>query len=330
MINLKNTGKGLIISIGLLLMIASSCNKEVITTTKPVIASAEIFSISSNAVTFRSKIVSAGSLEVTAQGLCWSKSPSPTTENNVQPGDLKDSTLFCRTIQLTPNTKYYARLFATNSAGTAYSNEIMFTTNSTVTDIDGNVYNTVSIGSQVWMVENLKTTRFVDGTNVPLITNNSDWDNLSTAVYCWYDNSTANGKIYGALYNWPTVNSGKLCPAGWHVPSDAEWSTLTNYLGGDQFVAGLLKEVGVTTVSQDITANNYSGFSALPGGSASVGNPKFLGNGYKGIWWSSTIDTNEFNIYRSISFDGNTSVERNGFMSKANALNGLSVRCIKD
>jgi len=101
-------------------------------------------------------------------------------------------------------------------------------------------------------------------------------------------------------------------------------------LGDEQFVAGLLKEVGATMVSPDKTANNYSGFSALPGGSANAGNPGFLGNGYKGIWWSTTIDMNEFNIYWSISFDGNTGVERNGFMSKANALNGLSVRCIKD
>ena len=110
-----------------------------------------------------------------------------------------------------------------------------------VTNIEGNVYKTVTIGSQVWMSENLKTTKLNDGTDIPSVTSNTEWAELSTPGYCYYDNSWSNALIYGALYNWHTVNTGKLCPTGWHVPTDEEWTTLITYLGGDTLVGGKLK-----------------------------------------------------------------------------------------
>ena len=114
----------------------------------------------------------------------------------------------------------------------------------TVTDIDGNVYNTVTIGTQVWLKENLRTTKLNDGTEIPYVTSGGIWAGLSTPGYCYYDNSWSNAITYGALYNWHTVNTGKLCPTGWHVPSNEEWETLITYLGGDSLVGGKLKETG--------------------------------------------------------------------------------------
>jgi len=326
----KHPWSNSIISIGLLLMLTSSCIKENVIEPTPKIKAPEIFSISSNAVTISSEIISEGNEDITNRGICWNTQPFPTIDNNKKDGDVKDNTIFCRTSELKPNTKYYARTFATNRIGIFYGDEIIFTTNNTVTDQDGNIYNTVTIGTQVWMVENLKTTTYNDGLEIPFISKNSAWLNLKSAVYCWYDNSQKNKDSYGALYNWGAVNSGKLCPSGWHVPTDAEWTILTDNLGGKSIAAGLLKEAETPVTFADKIATNYSGFSALPSGSAGVGTPTFLGIGNRGIWWTSTIDTNEYNIYWSMYFDGSTIIDRNGFLSRTNLLNGLSVRCIKD
>lgn len=238
---------------------------------------------------------------------------------------MKDNIISCRVSELTPNTRYYARTFVTTRKGTFYGDEIAFTTNNTVTDQEGNVYSTVTIGTQVWMVENLKTTIYNDGLPIPFISENSAWSDLYTAAYCWYDNDQKNKNSYGALYNWGAVNSGKLCPKGWHVPTDAEWTILIDKLGGISNAASQLQEVGMSDI-----ATNYSGFSAIPSGSANAGSPTFIGIGIQGRWWTSTIDTNGWNVYWSMSFDKNTPVIRNGFVSSAGLLNGLSVRCIKD
>ncbi len=113
---------------------------------------------------------------------------------------------------------------------------------STVTDIDGNVYNTVVIGSQVWLQENLKTTKFKDGSAIPNVTSDSEWGSINTPGFCWYDNDqAANKNKYGALYNWHTVNTGKLCPEGWRVPTNADWTELIDELGGETMAANKLK-----------------------------------------------------------------------------------------
>lgn len=199
----------------------------------------------------------------------------------------------------------------------------------TVTDIDGNVYHTVTIKSQTWMVENLKVTHYNDGLNdpIPNVTDNT-WGGLSSAAYCWYNNDITNKDPYGALYNWYAVNNPKLCPVGWHVPSDAEWATLISNLGGDSTsVGGYLKEAGTTHwLSPNTGADNSSGFTALPAGSHYTNNLFYL-NGKYGWYWSSTsspslpiaayheyLQYNSKAIYRTI---GSKSL-------------GFSVRCIKD
>lgn len=319
--------KSLVLSTVFLLWTAWSCTDEKVMPA-PIIAASEIFSLGSNAVTIKSELINAEKLNITAQGIYWSTSPNPTVTDKTVSGDINSNLIYCRITGLTPHTKYYAKVYATNSTGTGYSYEFSFTTNNTVTDIDGNVYNTVTIGTQVWMVEDLKTTKFNDGVEIPLLPENASIDNHPSSFYCWYENDIKYKIWYGAFYNYPAVTSGKLCPAGWHVPSDAEWTTLTDFLGGESHAGGLLKQIGTSWNVPNIGANNYSGFSSLPGGSTSVGS-SFIGKNFLGIWWTSTIDENNINIYRSMFFDQNK-IDRNGFQSKANTTNGLMVRCIKD
>ena len=195
----------------------------------------------------------------------------------------------------------------------------------TVTDFDGNVYNTITIGTQVWMAENLKTTHYNDGTVIPLVTDNGSWVSLSTPGYCWYNDSVAYGNPYGALYNWYAVNTGKLAPSGWHVPSDSEWEVLGSYLGGDNIAGGSLKDTGTTYWTlPNIGATNSSGFTALPGGYRySTGGWDRIGN--YAYWWTSTaIDAGS--CWRRYIYGDSVSVNRGG----GERYYGFSIRCIKN
>lgn len=195
-----------------------------------------------------------------------------------------------------------------------------------VTDIEGNVYRTLAIGKQVWMVENLKTTKYNDGTSIPLVTGNPYWSDLTTPGYCWYYNDAAYYKdSYGALYNWFTINTGKLCPTGWHVPTDAEWTVLTDNLGGEDLAGGKLKESGTTHwITPNVGATNKSGFKALPGGyHASDGS--FYDSRFYGYFWSAS-ESGNYSAYFRLMYHFFSSVQRNYFTKQ----NGLSVRCISD
>jgi len=194
-----------------------------------------------------------------------------------------------------------------------------------VTDFEGNNYKTTKIGDQVWMAENLKTTKYNDGTSIPLVTDPTTWSNLTTPGYCWYNNDQAYKATYGALYNWFTVNTGKLCSTNWHVPSDTEWTTLTDYLGGANVAGGKLKEVDTTHWNSPNTGTtNESGFTALPGGHC-LYDGTFGNIGNTGNWWSST----EFNatnaLYRYL-FYSNADL----YQSFLNEKSGFSVRCVKN
>lgn len=197
---------------------------------------------------------------------------------------------------------------------------------STVFDIEGNVYHTVTIDKQVWMVENLKTTKYRDGTNIPNVTDNTAWVSLSTPGYCWYKNDSNNKNTYGALYDWYTVITGKLCPTGWHVPTDDEWTTLTNYLGGLSVAGGNLKETGTAHWAIPNTgATNKSGFSALPGGDRLYGDGTFNGIGEYGCWWSAEEFAGPLAIQRFL-FNNSSKVLRGSSYKTY----GFSVRCVKD
>ena len=190
---------------------------------------------------------------------------------------------------------------------------------------DNEKYKTVKIGNQIWMAENLRTSRFNDGTPVPLVTDGVVWAELTTPGYCWYDNDVReNIGIYGGLYNWYTVKSGKLCPKGWHVPTDNDWTMLTTFLGEDA-AGNKLKETGTTHWNSPVTeANNVTGFSAIPGGSRNE-NGAFLKIGNFGYFWSSTGDSRTNAWYRLMIY--NTSFVSRGSLNKKH---GFSVRCLKD
>jgi uncharacterized protein (TIGR02145 family) len=193
-------------------------------------------------------------------------------------------------------------------------------------DIDGNYYNTIKIGVQIWMAENLRTTKFNDGESIPRVTDGAEWVNLSTPGYCWYDNdSTTYAFTYGALYNWYTINTGKLCPKGWHVPNDIEWITLTDYLGGSDIAGGKLKEAGtIHWISPNTGATNESGFKALPGGDR-WNNAIFGAMGYQGFWWSSTEYSSTNARYRTIFH-----IYTNALRGSTYKEYGLSVRCLRN
>lgn len=203
--------------------------------------------------------------------------------------------------------------------------------NSTVTDIEGNLYKTVKIGGYTWMAENLRTTKNNDGKVIPLVTDGVEWGALSTPGYCWYNNDEATYKdTYGALYNLYTVNAGRLCPTGWHVPSNDEWTNLTTYLGGLEIAGSKLKETGTTHwVSPNTGATNESGFTALPSGGRTfypnLGYMTYNGIGEGGTFWSSSVDVDGKVFFRSV-----VNYLNNVFSNTCNKNNGLSVRCIKD
>ena len=201
----------------------------------------------------------------------------------------------------------------------------------TVTDIDGNVYKTVTIGTQVWMKENLKTTKYNDGSLIPLVTDNSEWIKLYLETdedgFCWYDNDRSTyGDTYGAFYNWYAVEPDHICPAGWHLPSYDEWSTLIDFLGGSDEAGGEMKETGTTYwMTPNTGATNKSGFTALPAG----GRPHVYGSfdplGIEAAWWSKPKPGRTDPESLGISFN-NIVVSRGTTFSTY----GHSVRCIQD
>lgn len=201
----------------------------------------------------------------------------------------------------------------------------------TVTDIDGNVYNTITIGTQTWMKVNLKTTKYNDGTAIQLVTNDTIWSNLTTPGYCWYNNDENTYKNqYGALYNLFVVNTGKLCPLGWHIPTDTEWEKLETYLGGDSVAGNKLKEKDTTHWARsNIDATNESGFTALPGGLRRYDDGSFDYIGYDGWWWSISEVGVSYSWIRILYF-ASGEVTRHKSKGKFSEANGFSVRCLKD
>jgi len=287
-------------------------------------------------------ISSDGGAPVTARGVCWSTTSEPTIANSKTANGSGTGTFTSGITGLTPGTTYYVRSYATNSVGTSYGNEVIFTTlalKGTVTDVEGNVYNFIAIGTQTWMVENLKTTKYNDGTSIPLVSDGTAWSALTTPGYCFYDNDVANKSSFGALYNWYTVNTGKLAPTGWHVPTDADWNTLQTYLTNNGYGYGgsgshIAKSMASTfgwnssttegTVGNDQASNNSSGFAGLPGGYRySYG--EFRNIGDAGYWWSSMESSEAGALGRGFSYEVNWLVKY-GYSKRS----GFSVRCIRD
>ncbi len=311
--------------LGLVLVILNSCIKEK-SLSLPELSTIPLSGITSTSVISGGNVSSDGGSTIVARGMCWSTNIDPTVSDNITSDGTGAGSFSSSVSGLTSGVDYYMRAYATNKEGTSYGNEFLFIL--PLTDIDGNVYQTVLIGNQAWIRMNLKTTRFSDSTPIPQVTDNTAWSSLSSAAFCWYTNDKSNNiSNYGALYNWYAVNSGKLCPAGWHVPSEKEWNTLSEYLGGESLAGGKLKESGEDHwYSPNLGASDDYGFTALPGGyrtGLSTGN--FRARGFAGWWWASTEDTVISARGRLIFFDASELVPGSGLKT-----NGYAVRCVKD
>jgi len=322
---------GLVLT-GLVVILSGSCaEKEQGPGEPPVLTTREVYSISPTTAFVTGEITFDGGSSITERGICWNTLPNPTRFDNKAvvgegPGFFKGNIT-----GLTPTTTYYIRTYATNTAATSYGNEIPVKTyTGEVSDVDGNIYYTITIGTQSWMVSNLRTTRYNDNTIIPEVTDNIAWSQLSSPAYSWYENdSTKNSKV-GALYNWYAVNMAtngekNVCPTGWHVPTDNDWVILTTFLGGESVAGGKMKERGLTHWQKPNTgASNQSGFTGLPGGGRySTG--RFRGIGTRAGWWSSTELMSTSGRGRYLYYE--YSMVYRGSGSKRD---GFSVRCVRD
>lgn len=193
-----------------------------------------------------------------------------------------------------------------------------------VADKEGNTYKTLAIGNKTWMVENLKTTKYNDGTPIPVIPDATYWNSLESPACCWQENNIAYKVTYGLLYNWFVIATDKLCPEGWHIPTDADWTELTDYLGGESGSAGKLKEAGIKHWnSPNNGATNETHFRALPGGNLNSADSLFQNLHEIGYWWTSSSFSSDLAVTR-IMYDNSNDVEKYFYPKK----NGFSVRCV--
>jgi uncharacterized protein (TIGR02145 family) len=311
--------------------IGTSYGQEISFTSGPLVPTIEIttnpYPTSTTTAICGGKILHDNGSLVINRGVCWSISPNPTINDETTSNGTDIGSFTSNMTNLTANTEYYVRAYATNSAGTAYGDQKRLKTYSgIVTDIEGNIYYTITIGSQIWMAENLKTVKYNNNTELTNIKDNSSWALLSTPAYCWFDNDiTKNKSLYGALYNWYAVNTGLLCPTGWRVPGKNDFETLINFLGGQAVAGGKMK---ATIIWLGNYSNNSSGFSALPGGHRNEeGMFPVLDLETKGFWWTS--DKYENDEQKALQY--NLYVLDSDVYTGANKKSeGMSVRCIKN
>jgi len=306
----------------------------------PVLTTTSVTDVTQTTAKSGGNITSDGGSTVTARGVCWSTGTNPTVSDNKTTDGTGAGNFVSNISGLTANTTYYLRAYATNSKGTGYGSAMSFTTQqgsgSSFTDSrDGNVYQTVTIGNQTWMAENLAYLPSIVGPGTGSYTTpyyyvyGYDGTNVTAAK------ATSNYTTYGVLYNWPAAMAGTtssssnpsgvqgVCPTGWHLPSDAEWTQLTDFLGGESIAGGKLK---ATThwASPNTGATNETGFTALPGGYRNyVGS--FYNVGFSGSWWSATEDGTDSAWYRSMTYSSS-------FVYRSNDSKelGFSVRCVWD
>lgn len=317
----------------------------------PTVTTTSVTNITATTATCGGNVTSDGGATVIARGVCWSTSHNPTTSGSHTTNGSGTGSFTSSITGLSAGTTYYVRAYATNIEGTTYGSEVSFTTaqdgdpcpiTRTLTDASGNTYNTVQIGSQCWMKENLRTKKYADGTTI------SQGSGTSTTTAYWYypNNSSSNMSTYGLLYNWKAVMRSSssssanpsevqgICPTGWHVPSDAEWTQLTNYVKSQsQYGCNrqIAKALAATTgwksssstcdVGNTPSNNNATGFRALPAGYYNGSCDQF---GYYAMFWSATESST--GPYRHYLIFCNARVTRNGGSKSS----GYSVRCVKD
>jgi uncharacterized protein (TIGR02145 family) len=300
----------------------------------PIILTTATDKINQYSAIYGGVIKSNGGVNITASGICWSTNTNPVITDSKAINVANKDTFTCFISSLTPNTQYYVRAYATNISGTSYGDALSLVTKqeiaNMVEDNDGNVYNTVTIGTQTWMQENLKTTKYSDWTDIPNVIDSSKWVGLTTPAYCWYKNDPIQYKsAYGALYNWYAITTTKnICPAGWHVSTDADWQTLLKYLKPE--AGSKIKEAGTLHWNDPNTATNSSGFSAVPSGYRLSGFTNNLGN-----YPEYNMDLTQFSDWW-VKFD-NVNPEYyelrrndNVYVDLQSPTAGMAIRCVKN
>ncbi|MBK7132475.1 MAG: fibrobacter succinogenes major paralogous domain-containing protein [Bacteroidales bacterium] len=316
------------------LMVFSSCEKD--KNSIPVLNTFDVKVICRTNASSGGEVINIGGTNIISHGVCWSTTDPPTINDYKTSDSVASGKLSSILSGLNPGTKYFVRAYANNIVGIAYGIMISFKTQlgnlifnpelvyGSVEDIDGNEYKTMQIGQNIWMAENLKTTKLNDGTPISLVTGNTEWGSLSIPGYCWYNNndSIPLKAEYGALYNWYAVKTEILCPTGWHVPNDNEWWNISLHIGS-HYYSGILAETGASHwMFQDPRANNETGLTLLPGG---VRSPDGLfGNlGRGGSWWI-YCGSQSISSWAILAF-GST-LESHDYDKRT----GFSVRCIKN
>jgi uncharacterized protein (TIGR02145 family) len=335
-----NKFMAILIPVCIFLVFFTGCSKNgedppVIEPTVPVLNTTNIADISQTSAKSVSTVTSDGGAPVTSRGVCWNTTNPPEIKDPHTTDGTGTGTFESQLTELTPNTMYYARAYATNSKGTAYGSTASFRTLKTVVDsvadFDGNIYHVVPIGRQKWLRENLRVTHYRNGESIPNVPSETQWKILTTGAYCVYDNQAANVTAYGYLYNWHALGDTRgLCPTGWHVPSDSEWTELGDSLGGNLVAGGRLKSTGTIEggtglwYAPNTDGSNSSGFTGLPAGyRINYGTYYSMGNvGY--FWTSSAYSTDKAWLY---ILDANNGELNINFDFKTN---GFSVRCCKD
>ena len=266
--------------------------------------------------------------EVTEKGVCWNTVPSPTVNNSKTTNGAGMGEFISSLEGLSPSTTYYARAYATNKAGTGYSNEVTFKT-FTITDLDGNPYNAITIGTQVWLDRNLQTTKYSNGDLIPTTTLSISGE--ASPKYQWvYDDKASNLATYGRLYTWyVSVDERNVCPAGWHVPTKSELMNLVDHLGGTANAGGKLKESGLTNwLSPNTDGTNSSSFTAVPGGIRFDG--LFINQGFIGFYWSASDVSPISGIDLMLQHGSGAAAVNAVNEATGNKFTGMSIRCLKD
>jgi len=312
------------------LSLFNGCSKKEVIDPLAALTSIDASIITENTAKSGGTITSDAGSAISARGVCWSTAVNPTIANSKTTDGNGIGTFSSSINGLTLGTTYYVRAYATNSAGTSYGNAVTFKTlvaATPITDNDGNTYNTVNIGTQTWMAENLRTTKYsTNGESISNVKVDSLWKKAAFGAYCDYNNDAGNAQKYGKLYNWNAVNElKKIAPVGWHIPTAAEWETLISYSGGENSAGAKLKQPGTANWTQASTGvTNENGFTALPGGSRDDAGA-FASVGKTGYWWSTTENNSTTAYLRKMNSDDNS--VQNDYKSKAY---GFSVRCVKD
>jgi uncharacterized protein (TIGR02145 family) len=308
---------------------------EITFSTMPVITTTNVTNIGTTTTTSGGNISIGGGATISSRGVVWSTNSSPSIILPTKTTDGSGAGSYTSSLTgLSPNTTYYLRAYATNFSGTTYGNEITFTSafqynytqGQTLTDIDGNVYQTITnnCNNKTWMQSNLNVSKFKNGDIIPQVTSPSEFPSTGGPAWCYYNNETANGIIYGKLYNRIAIIDPRgLAPEGWHISTDIEWSDLINCLGGSTIAGGKLKATGTQFWSvPNLGASNSSGFKALPGGWR-TNNGSFGDLNTRTYFWA---DNASFIPPRYVLFSSQENVE---YMSSG-VTYGFSVRCVKN